>query len=105
MKSVRPLFITVLALCAYAIPTYAAQFPIKPVRMITPYPPGGGTDAVARPLANHFSKAWGHPVVVDNRGSGGGVIAHAAPDAVEVVAPAGQLHAPRRRQPCSRNSA
>ena len=75
MKSVRPLFITVLALCAYAIPTYAAQFPIKPVRMITPYPPGGGTDAVARPLANHFSKAWGHPVVVDNRGSGGGVIA------------------------------
>jgi len=53
----------------------AEQFPLKPVRLVTPYPPGGGTDAVARPLAASFSKAWGQPVVVDNRGSGGGVIA------------------------------
>jgi tripartite-type tricarboxylate transporter receptor subunit TctC len=53
----------------------AAQFPVKPIRLITPYPPGGGTDAVARPVAAAFNKAWGHPVVVDNRGGGGGVIA------------------------------
>ena len=54
----------------------AAQFPVKPVRLITPYPPGGGTDAVARPIAASLTKAWGQPIVVDNRGGGGGVIAH-----------------------------
>jgi tripartite-type tricarboxylate transporter receptor subunit TctC len=53
----------------------ATQFPVKPIRLITPYPPGGGTDAVARPVAAAFNKAWGQPVVVDNRGGGGGVIA------------------------------
>ena len=62
-----------------------AAFPVKPVRLVTPYPPGGGTDLVARAMAQSFAKAWGQPVVVDNRGSGGGVIAAqmvaaAAPD-------------------------
>lgn len=55
---------------------FAAQFPVKPIRLITPYPPGGGTDAVARPVAASFTKAWGQPIIVDNRGGGGGVIAH-----------------------------
>jgi tripartite-type tricarboxylate transporter receptor subunit TctC len=53
----------------------ATPFPVKPIRLITPYPPGGGTDAVARPVAAAFNKAWGQPLVVDNRGGGGGVIA------------------------------
>lgn len=64
-----------LALFACASASFAAQFPVRPVRLVTPYPPGGGTDAVARPVAASFSKAWGQPVIVDNRGSGGGVIA------------------------------
>jgi tripartite-type tricarboxylate transporter receptor subunit TctC len=65
-----------LALFAGSSITFAAQFPAKPIRLITPYPPGGGTDAVARPVAASFTKAWGQPIVVDNRGGGGGVIAH-----------------------------
>ena len=64
-----------LALFTCAGASFAAQFPLKPVRLITPYPPGGGTDAVARPIAASFSKAWRQPIVVDNRGGGGGVIA------------------------------
>lgn len=65
----------VLGLCM-AMPAVAAEtFPTKPIRLITPYPPGGGTDAVARPVAAAFLKAWGQTVVVDNRGGGGGVIA------------------------------
>jgi tripartite-type tricarboxylate transporter receptor subunit TctC len=70
-----------LGLGAYPASAASAQeasrgFPNKPVRLIAPYPPSGGTDAVARPIAANFSKAWGQPVVVDNRGSGGGVVAH-----------------------------
>ena len=42
---------------------FPAQFPIKPVCLVTPYPPGGGTDAVARPVTASFSKAWGQPIV------------------------------------------
>src|SRR6266513_527316 len=64
-----------LALFTCASASFASQFPLKPVRLVTPYPPGGGTDAVARPVAASFSRAWGQPIVVDNRGGGGGVIA------------------------------
>ena len=53
----------------------AAPFPTKPIRLILPYPPGGGTDAVARPVANLLTKAWGQSIVIDARGGGGGVIA------------------------------
>ena len=58
-----------------ATPVFAAQFPVKPIRLVTPYPPGGGTDAVARPIAASLTRAWGQPIVVDNRGTGGGVVA------------------------------
>jgi len=71
----RTVFSVALCLCATAHIAAAAQFPVKPIRLITPYPPGGGTDAVARPVAVAFNKAWGQPVVVDNRGGGGGIIA------------------------------
>jgi tripartite-type tricarboxylate transporter receptor subunit TctC len=73
LRSWTAVFALALFTCASA--SFAAQFPAKPVRLVTPYPPGGGTDAVARPVASSFSKAWGQPIVVDNRGGGGGVIA------------------------------
>jgi tripartite-type tricarboxylate transporter receptor subunit TctC len=63
-----------LALFTCVSAWFASQFPAKPVGVVTPYPQGGGTDAVARPVAGSFSRAWGQSIVVDNRG-GGGVIA------------------------------
>ena len=45
-------------------------FPARPVRIVVPYPPGGGVDALARPLAQDLSALWGQPVTVDNRGGG-----------------------------------
>lgn len=52
----------------------AAQWPAKPIRMIVPFPPGGGTDLVGRTAANALSAALGQSVVVDNRGGAGGTI-------------------------------
>ena len=62
--------------CACAVgPSFAAEaFPSKPVRFIVPFPPGGGTDALARVLGARLSEMWGQQVIIDNRaGAQGGI--------------------------------
>jgi tripartite-type tricarboxylate transporter receptor subunit TctC len=80
------------AILATAIAQVAAAqpFPSKPVRMIVPFPPGGGTDILARPLAQKLSEKWGQPVIIDNRGGAGGNIgvkaaADAEPDGYTII--------------------
>ncbi|OGA77339.1 MAG: hypothetical protein A3G81_09495 [Betaproteobacteria bacterium RIFCSPLOWO2_12_FULL_65_14] len=53
---------------------HAQAYPAKPVKMIVPYPPGGGTDSVARNIAQRLSDAWHQPVVVENRPGAGTTI-------------------------------
>jgi tripartite-type tricarboxylate transporter receptor subunit TctC len=50
------------------------KYPVKPVRIIVPYAPGGGADVVARVIAQRMSETFQQPVVVDNRAGGGGTI-------------------------------
>jgi tripartite-type tricarboxylate transporter receptor subunit TctC len=63
----------------------AWAWPTKPITFIVPYPPGGGTDVVARIVQDALSKQLGEPVIIDNRGGAGGslgtgIAARATPD-------------------------
>ena len=52
----------------------AQNYPVKPVRMIVHFPPGGPTDIVARNVAQKLTDAWGYQFVIDNRPSAGGIV-------------------------------
>ncbi len=63
----------------------AQAFPVKPVRLIVPFPPGGATDIIGRLVAGKMRDVWGQPVVVENRPGAGTVVgtdlvAKSAPD-------------------------
>lgn len=77
--------ITTAVLALVATPLQAQTWPTKPITLVVPFPPGGGTDAFARPLAVQLSKQLGRPVIIDNRGGAGGTVgasiaAKSAPD-------------------------
>src|SRR5262252_8013734 len=79
------------AACTFpAVAQDAENYPTKPIRMIVPYPPAGGTDVVARILADPLSTTLGQPIVIDNRGGAAGnlgtdLAAKAAPDGYTVL--------------------
>lgn len=58
-----------------AAPALAQNWPTKPVRVVVPYPPGGNVDSAARIIANELNKELGQPVIVENKGGAGGMIA------------------------------
>ncbi|MBR0648174.1 twin-arginine translocation pathway signal protein [Roseomonas terrae] len=62
------------ALLPLCRPALAQGFPTQPLRLIPPYPPGGGTDTVARLLLPHMMSQLGQNIVVENRGGAGGAI-------------------------------
>ncbi|MGH6624856.1 MAG: Bug family tripartite tricarboxylate transporter substrate binding protein [Burkholderiaceae bacterium] len=77
--------ITTALLALVAPPLHAQTWPTKPITLVVPFPPGGGTDAFARPLSAQLSKQLGRTVIIDNRGGAGGTVgasiaAKAAPD-------------------------
>jgi len=70
-----PALITAALACLATAPAAWSQaYPSKPIRLISPYPPGGGTDATARIIAQALADQLGQQVVVDNRGGASGMI-------------------------------
>ena len=63
-----------VAISAVSGTTLAQQYPAKPVRMVVPYPPGGGTDLLARSIVPRLSEKVGQSVAVDNRSGANGMI-------------------------------
>jgi tripartite-type tricarboxylate transporter receptor subunit TctC len=95
MASARSPFSTFVAVTACAVTcgagtAYAQQYPVKTVRVIVPFAPGGGSDITARVFSNKLSEYLGHQFIVDNRGGAGGLIgmemtAKAPPDGYTIM--------------------
>jgi len=80
----------VLSLLALAGPALAQDYPSKPIKMIVPYPPGGGTDVIARILQEPLAAELGQPIVIENKGGAAGnvgtdVAAKAPPDGYTIL--------------------
>ena len=77
--------LTVLALSFIATALFAQDYPTKPIRMVVPLVPGGGTDIAARITGQKLNERWGQQVIVDNRAGGASnigteIVVHAVPD-------------------------
>ncbi len=78
------------ALCALAAAPALAEFPDRPVKIIVPFPPGGGTDLIARMIGAGMAEELGQPFIIENKAGGGTVIgtdftAKSAPDGHTMV--------------------
>jgi tripartite-type tricarboxylate transporter receptor subunit TctC len=84
----RSLLVAALALPAVIRPRRGGaqgKYPERPIKIIVPYPPGGGVDLTARLLMEPLSKELGQPIIIENKGGAGGLIgveamSHALPD-------------------------
>ncbi len=73
----RRVFVASLgAIAAAGSAAQAQAFPSQPVHVVVPFPPGGGTDALARAIQEPMQRSLGGTIIIDNKGGGGGNIAH-----------------------------
>ena len=74
MKGARPVLAALVAALVLAPAAFAQAWPAKSVKIVVPFPPGGGADTLARIMAPHLAKTWGQPVLVENKPGASGHI-------------------------------
>ncbi|MFM9998221.1 MAG: Bug family tripartite tricarboxylate transporter substrate binding protein, partial [Burkholderiaceae bacterium] len=93
-RGARALLMLALTWMAVLAPGLAraqsGAYPDKPIRFLVPYPPGGGTDVIARIVQERFQAVLGQSILIDNKGGAGGAVgseiaARAAPDGYTVL--------------------
>jgi tripartite-type tricarboxylate transporter receptor subunit TctC len=85
-----------LALACCSFFAHAASYPVKPVRVVNPYTPGGAVDTVARIVVQQLNETWGQPVIIDNRPGAGTtigteIVTRAAPDGYTLLLTNGSI--------------
>ena len=90
--------IALFALLLAAAASWAQEYPVKPIRIVVPFAPGGGTDLMARIFAQKMTETWGQPAVVENRAGGTGavgsiIVAKAPPDGYTLLLITSSTHA------------
>ena len=98
MTQRRTFFAWMIAIGISSGTAVAQSYPVKPIRMIVPFPPGGATDLLARVVAQKLGEGVGHQVVVDNRPGAGGTIGsrlilEAQPDGYTILMSSVSTHA------------
>src|SRR5918911_315936 len=63
-----------LTLALHLATALAQTWPVKPLKLVTPFPPGGSADVIARLIGQRLAENLGQPVVIDNRPGAGGVV-------------------------------
>src|ERR1043165_1453315 len=71
-RSVRAIVVAVLVVTASVAARAAADYPTQTIKIVVPFPPGGGVDVVARVIAPRLSESLGQSVIVENRAGAGG---------------------------------
>jgi tripartite-type tricarboxylate transporter receptor subunit TctC len=84
MKTIRQLF-AIASILGFTSAALAQAWPLKPIKIIVPYPPGGTSDILARSLGPKITEALGQPVIVENKAGatgnlGADFVAKSAPD-------------------------
>jgi tripartite-type tricarboxylate transporter receptor subunit TctC len=85
-----------MALAWPAAAAEAERYPVKPIRIVVPFPPGGSNDLLGRVISQKFNEAWGQPAIIDNRPGGGStigieVVVRAAPDGYTLLTTSGGI--------------
>jgi len=102
MDKKRGVFLACVLVVNAAVGAHAAstssgpQYPVRPVRVVVPFAPGGATDIVTRVVAQKLGEAWGQTIVVDNRAGAGGnigaeIVAKAPADGYTLLMTSGSI--------------
>ena len=86
MLTIMPAVAAAVVVSLSSVATLAQDYPRRPLRLIAPFPPGGGVDFLARIIGQKMTENWDQQVVIDNRSGGSGIIG------MEIAARAGRLY-------------